>query len=231
MDYLLQGIHQFHTQVFQQEKEFFRRLADGQSPRVLFITCSDSRIDPALITQANPGELFVLRNAGNMVPPFGASNGGEPACVEYAVSVLGVEDIVVCGHSQCGALKALLDPASVESLPLIRDWLKHAESTRRVVTENYGELKGEALLEKAVQEHVLMQIENLQTHPSIASKLQRGELTLHGWVYGLATGNIHAYNSETGAFVPLGEELAKSGIPAPLRQRAKKKASRKKSAK
>ncbi len=231
MDYLLQGIHQFHTQVFQQEKNFFRRLADGQSPRVLFISCSDSRVDPSLITQANPGELFVLRNAGNMVPPFGASNGGEAASIEYALSVLNVEDIVVCGHSQCGALKALLDPDSVEKLPLIRDWLRQAESTRRVITENYADLKGESLLEKTVQEHVLMQIENLQTHPAVASKLQRGELTLHGWVYGLSTGIIHAYSSESGAFVPLGEEIARSGIPAPLRQRPAKKSARKKSGK
>jgi carbonic anhydrase len=230
MDYMLQGIHQFHSQVFQHEKAFFGRLAHGQSPRVLFISCSDSRVDPSLITQADPGELFVLRNAGNMAPPFGASNGGEPACIEYAVSVLRVEDIVVCGHSQCGALKALLDPASVETLPVVKDWLKHAESTRRVVAENYADLKGDALLETTVQEHVLMQIENLQTHPSIAAKLQRGELTLHGWVYGLATGQIHAFNSETGAFVPLGEEIAKAGIPAPLRKRAKK-SSRKKPAK
>lgn len=222
MDHLLPGIHQFHSQVFQKELDFFEKLAAGQSPRVLFISCSDSRVDPSLITQAQPGELFVLRNAGNMVPPFGASNGGEAASIEYAVSALGVEDIVVCGHSQCGALKALLQPASLESLPLVKDWLKHAESTRRIIKENYTDLKGEALLATTVQEHVLMQIENLQTHPSVAAKLQRGGLTLHGWVYGLETGDIHAFCSETSAFVPLGEQVAKTGIPAPLQQRSRK---------
>ena len=119
-------------------------------------------------------------------------------------------------------VKALLDPASVETLPLVKDWLKHAESTRRVVAENYADLKGDALLETTVQEHVMMQIENLQTHPSMAAKLQRSELTLHGWVYGLDTGQIHAFSSEAGAFVPLAEDVAKAGIPAPLRHRAKK---------
>lgn len=222
MDYLLPGIHQFHTQIYRKEREFFERLACGQSPRVLFISCSDSRVDPSLITQAQPGELFVLRNAGNMVPPFGASTGGEGATIEYAVTALGVEDIVVCGHSQCGALKALLAPEAVASLPLVKDWLRHAESTRQIIAENYADLKGESLLTATVQEHVLMQIENLQTHPSVAAKLQRGALTLHGWVYGLETGEIHAYCSESSAFVPLGEQVARTGIPAPLRKRPKK---------
>lgn len=219
MDHLLPGIHQFHTQVYRKEQEFFAKLAGGQSPRVLFISCSDSRVDPTLITQAQAGELFVLRNAGNMVPPFGASNGGEAASIEYAVAALGVKDIVVCGHSQCGAMKALLNPSAVESLPLVRDWLRHAESTRRIMAENYGDLDGDALLATTVQEHVLMQIENLQTHPAVAAKQQRGELTLHGWVYGLETGEIHAFCSETSAFVPLGEHVAKTGVPAPLQKR------------
>ncbi len=222
MDHLLPGIHQFHTQVFQREQEFFQKLACGQSPRVLFIGCSDSRVDPSLITQSQLGELFVLRNAGNIVPPIGASNGGEAACIEYAVSVLGVKDIVICGHSQCGALKALLDPSAVVTLPLVKDWLKHAESTRRILVENYANLKGAALLETAIQEHVLMQIENLQTHPCVASKLQRNQLTLHAWIYGLESGEIHSFCSETSTFEPLAESSAKAGIPAPLQKRPRK---------
>jgi carbonic anhydrase len=228
MDHLLPGIHQFRTQVFQREQQFFQELAAGQSPRVLFIGCSDSRVDPALITQTRLGELFILRNAGNIVPPIGASNGGEAACIEYAVSALGVKDIVICGHSQCGALKALLDPPSVESLPLVKDWLRHAESTRRILVENYPDLKGASLLETAIQEHVLMQIENLQTHPCVAAKLQRGLLTLHAWVYGLESGEIHAFCSETSAFIPIGEQAAKVGIPAPLQKRPKNSPPRRK---
>lgn len=222
MDHLLPGIHQFHTQVFQQEQAFFKKLAAGQSPRVLFISCADSRVDPELITQSQPGELFVLRNAGNMVPPFGASNGGEGAGIEFAVSALGVKDIVVCGHTQCGALKGLLNPKSIEALPAVQGWLQHAESTRRILAENYSHLKGEELLKTAVKEHVLMQIENLQTHPSVAAALRRGILTLHGWTYALETGEIYAFSSDASSFIPLGEHIAKTGIPAPLQQRSKK---------
>jgi carbonic anhydrase len=203
MDHLLKGMHQFHSQVFGQEREFFEQLAHGQSPSTLFVTCSDSRVDPNLILQADPGELFALRNAGNIVPPYGASNGGEAATIEYAVAALGVRDLVVCGHSQCGALKALLDPASAEKLPLVRSWLGHAESTRRIMSENYSQLTGAALLTVAIQEHVLVQVENLQTHPAVAVKLQRGELALHAWVYELETGEILAYSSESETFEPL----------------------------
>ena len=203
MEHLLSGVHQFHSQVFQRERDFFDNLVTGQSPSALFVTCSDSRVDPNLITQSGPGELFVLRNAGNIVPPYGASNGGESATIEYAVAALGVRDIVICGHSRCGAINALLHPEQARNLPLVTNWLNHAETTRRIVTENYGEATGDDLLEIAVQEHVLVQIENIQTHPAVAAKLQRGELTLHGWVYHLETGEILAYSGDDRCFEPL----------------------------
>jgi carbonic anhydrase len=203
MDHLLSGIHQFHAQVFQREREFYSQLAAGQSPSTLFIGCSDSRVDPTIITQQGLGELFVLRNAGNIVPCHGASNGGEPATIEYAVTALGVKDIVVCGHSGCGAIQAMLSPEKMEKLPLVKSWLSHAEATRRIVEENYSHVSGEELLEIAIREHVLVQIENLQTHPAVAVKLQRGELTLHAWVYQLETGEIFAYSTEDGGFEPL----------------------------
>lgn len=200
MEHILSGIHQFHSQVFQREREFFDNLVAGQSPSALFVTCSDSRVDPNLITQSGPGELFVLRNAGNIVPPYGASNGGESATIEYAVAALGVRDIVICGHSRCGAINALLNPEKARSLPLVTAWLNHAETTRRIVAENYSDTTGDALTEIAIQEHVLVQIENIQTHPAVAVKLQRGELTLHAWVYQLETGEIMAYSHEDGRF-------------------------------
>jgi carbonic anhydrase len=203
MEHLLSGIHQFRTQVFSQEREFYEQLAEGQSPSALFISCSDSRVDPNLILQADPGELFSVRNAGNLVPPYGASNGGEGPSVEYAVAALKVQHIVVCGHSQCGAIKALLDPKSTEKLPAVRQWLNHAETTRRIIEENYSRLKGKTRLEVAIQENALVQVENLQTHPVVAAALQRGELTLHAWVYRLETGEILAYCSETEDFEPL----------------------------
>jgi carbonic anhydrase len=203
MEELLSGIHQFRAQVFQREKDFYSNLVAGQSPSTLFIGCSDSRVDPTIITQSDLGELFVLRNAGNIVPCYGASKGGEPATIEYAVSALGVRDIVICGHSGCGALQAMLNPASMDKLPLVKSWLNQAEATRRIMEENYAQLDGAALLEVAVREHVLVQIENLQTHPAVAVRLQRGELTLHAWVYLIESGDILAYSTEDGGFASL----------------------------
>ncbi|MBL9131725.1 MAG: carbonic anhydrase [Verrucomicrobiaceae bacterium] len=203
MDSLLSGIHQFHAQVFKREKDFYSKLVAGQSPSTLFIGCSDSRVDPTIITQSDLGELFVLRNAGNIVPCHGASNGGEPATIEYAVSALGVKDIVVCGHSGCGALQAMLNPENMVKLPLVKSWLNHAEATRRIMEENYSQLSGGDLLDVAIREHVLVQLENLQTHPAVAVKLQRGELTLHAWVYLMETGEILAYSTEDGGFASL----------------------------
>jgi len=203
MEELLSGIYQFRAQVFHREKDFYSNLVAGQSPSTLFIGCSDSRVDPTIITQSDLGELFVLRNAGNIVPCYGASNGGEPATIEYAVSALGVRDIVICGHSGCGALQAMLNPATMAKLPLVKSWLNHAEATRRIMEENYSQLDGADLLEVAIREHVLVQIENLQTHPAVAVKLQRGELTLHAWVYLMETGDILAYSTEDNGFASL----------------------------
>jgi carbonic anhydrase len=210
MDDLLSGIHQFHTHVFARERAFFEQLAEGQSPRALVVSCSDSRVDPNLILQADPGELFSLRNAGNMVPAYGAVRGGEAASVEYAIAALGVEHVIVCGHSQCGAVKAMLDPSSAAGLTAVEDWLDHAETTRRIMRENYSHLSGARKLEVAVQEHVLVQVENLQTHPAVAARLQRGALQLHAWIYELETGLVSAYSSETESFEPLG-----AGQPLP----------------
>lgn len=203
MDHLFTGVHQFHSQVFRREREFYTNLAAGQHPSALFIGCSDSRVDPSIITQSGLGELFVMRNAGNIVPCYGASNGGEPATIEYAVSVLGVKDIVVCGHSGCGAIHAMLHPETMEKLPLVKSWLNHAEATRQIMLENYPNISGDDLVAAAVREHVLVQIENLQTHPSVAVRLQRGELTLHAWVYQMQTGEVLAYDSEDGKFTAL----------------------------
>ena len=203
MQKLVAGIHNFQQQVVQNEREFFARLAEGQSPETLFITCSDSRINPNLITQTRPGELFILRNAGNIVPAYGAANGGEGATIEYAVAALGVRDIIVCGHSHCGAMKGLLDLGSLDELPTVKSWLGHAESTRRVMRENYRHLEGQALVTATVQENVLAQLENLRTHPAVAARLARGDVQLHGWVYKIETGEVFSYDYAAGQFLPL----------------------------
>lgn len=203
MKKLVKGLHQFQTQVFLSQRELFERLSKGQSPDALFITCSDSRINPNLITQTEPGELFILRNAGNIVPANGASNGGEAATVELAVTALGVKDIIVCGHSLCGAMDALLHPEKLKNLPLMSAWLAHAESTKRITKENYTSLPEEDLQNIAVQENVLVQLENLRTHPAVAAKISRGELNLHGWVYKIETGSVFYYDPKEGQFEPL----------------------------
>jgi carbonic anhydrase len=158
-----------------------------------------------LLTNSNPGNLFILRNAGNIIPPHGAGVGGEAATIEFAVSVLGVQDIIVCGHSHCGAMQGLLNPDLIQSLPDVSAWLLHAEMTRRIIKDNYSQLEGEALLNATIEENVLVQIENLRTLPSVGSRLVRGDLHLHGWVYVIETGEIFAYDVEVGQFAKLAE--------------------------
>lgn len=206
MHKLIQGLHHFQSHGFESRKSLFERLDKGQHPEVLFITCSDSRIDPNLITNTDPGDLFVLRNAGNIIPPYGAINGGEAATIEFAVSALKVKDIIVCGHSSCGAIKGLLQPQQLEDLPAVKAWLSHAEATRRIVKENYGDLDEDQKMNVAIQENVLVQIENLRTHPAVASRLSGGHLRIHAWTYKFQTGEVFSY-SENGQFLPATEVM------------------------
>jgi carbonic anhydrase len=203
MQKLLEGIHHFRQDSFRELHSLFEQLAHGQNPETLFITCSDSRIDPNLLTQSKPGDLFILRNAGNIVPPHGAANGGEAATIEFAVAALGVKDIIICGHSHCGAMKGLLQPEMVAPLPAVAAWLSHAESTRRIMQDNYQHLEGDKLLTATIEENVLVQLENLRTLPSVASRLAKGDLHLHGWVYKFETGEVFAYDPKSGQFLPL----------------------------
>lgn len=202
MQKLINGLHEFQNSVFTTQRELFERLAGGQTPDALFITCSDSRINPNLITQTEPGDLFILRNAGNIVPPYGASIGGEAATVEFAVAGLGVKDIIVCGHSHCGAMKGLLDESLVADTPAVKSWLQHAEITKRVIRENYADLGDDAVMSVCVQENVLAQVENLKTHPSVAARLAAGRINLHAWVYKFETGQMFAYDPSQGQFLP-----------------------------
>ncbi|MCA9156336.1 MAG: carbonic anhydrase [Pirellulaceae bacterium] len=220
MQKLVDGIHQFQRDIFSSRKRLFERLVNGQNPLALFITCSDSRIDPSLLTQTQPGELFIMRNAGNIIPPYGAVRGGEAATIEYAVSVLGVHDVIMCGHSHCGAMNGLLHPEQVEPLPAVRDWLGHAEATSRIIRENYRHIHAsQARLTATVEENVLVQLENLRTHPSVAAALARDQLKLHGWVYKFETGQVFAYEPESGQFLSVDEgvqidEFASLALPA-----------------
>lgn len=203
MQKLIEGIHRFQKKNFRPLQGLFEQLSKEQNPETLFITCSDSRIDPSLITQTQPGELFILRNAGNIVPPHGAGNGGEAATIDFAVTALGVKDIIICGHSHCGAMKGLLNPELTECCPAMTAWLSHAETTHRIVVDNYSNLEEEKLLTATIEENVLVQLENLRTLPSVASRLVKGDLHLHGWVYKIETGEVFAYDLTKAQFVPL----------------------------
>jgi len=212
MQKLVNGIHHFQSNIFSQQQKLFETLAEGQTPLALFITCSDSRICPSLLTQTEPGELFILRNAGNIVPPYGSVHGGEAATIEYAVRVLKVRDIIVCGHSHCGAMNGLLNPHQLEDLPAVRSWLGHAEAARQIVMDNYNHIQDpKARLTVTVEENVLVQLENLRTYPSVAAALARRDVNLHGWVYKFETGQVFAYSPAEGQYLSLDENDRERG--------------------
>lgn len=208
MKKLIRGLDEFRQTYVPTHKQLLEQLSHGQKPRVLFITCSDSRVDPNLITQTDVGELFVIRNAGNIIPPYGAANGGEGGTIEYAITALDINQVVICGHSHCGAMKGLLKLNKLQAdMPLVYDWLKHAESTRRLVLENYPDLKGEELIETLVAENVLIQIENLKTYPMVRAKLHQCKLKIYGWIYEIETGEVLAYDAKTHTYLPPTSEL------------------------
>ncbi|RIK64741.1 MAG: carbonate dehydratase [Planctomycetota bacterium] len=204
MEKVRQGVINFHDFIFPQQREFFESLAKAQRPRALFITCSDSRVHPNLITQTEPGDLFILRNPGNIVPPYShADPGSEAATIEYAVEVLGVEDIITCGHSNCGAMSALLRRSELSDLPSVVSWLHYAESTLRVMQKNFQDLPESERIRVAIEQNVLMQIEHLKTHPSVAARVASGHLHLYGWVYDIGAGDVSEFDPERREFVSL----------------------------
>lgn len=201
MQKLLAGIHQFQSEVFATKRKLFQTLEAGQRPLALFITCCDSRVDPNLITQTEPGELFIVRNVGNIVPPYESELGGEAAAIEYAIRVLQVSDVIVCGHSQCGAMGGLLRPEGLEGLPRVSEWLQFAGATKQIIDENYGHLTDpNHRLTVTVEENVLVQLEHLHTHPAIEEALTEWGLGVHGWVYKFESGQVFVYDVETQQF-------------------------------
>ncbi|MCG8449281.1 MAG: carbonic anhydrase [Pirellulales bacterium] len=204
MKKLIAGVQHFQKDSFRAKQPLFEELAKGQQPLALFITCSDSRIDPNLLTHTEPGELFVVRNAGNIVPPYESGNGGEAATIEYAVNVLKVDDIIVCGHSHCGAMAGTLAPDSLTDLPAVRDWISHAVDSGNSVPDDYGPIsESPDPLMNAVEQNIFVQLEHLRSHPSVADALSRNEVTLHGWVYKFETGEVFAYDSTEKRFLPV----------------------------
>lgn len=204
MKAIIDGFLKFQQDAFPERSELFKKLATTQSPAALFVTCSDSRVVPELLTQREPGDLFVIRNAGNIVPSYGPEPGGVSATVEYAVAVLGVTDIVICGHSDCGAMTAISTCKCLDHLPAVANWLRHADSAK-VVNAARTHASPEERLDSLVRENVIAQLANIKTHPSVALALEQGRLNLHGWVYDIETGSIVALDGETNRFVSLAE--------------------------
>ena len=208
MEKLIEGVHKFRNDEFGNYQKLFRKLSkDGQNPHTLFITCSDSRVLAELITQSQPGDLFVVKNVGNIVPPSDVtgSTNSTAAAIEFAVQNLNVSDIVVCGHSQCGAMDALLHGLPNEqSAPHLRDWLALALPVRRVLQSKYSHLVSrEERTIAAAEENVLFALENLHSYVAVQSRLDEGSLQLHGWFFKIATAELFAYDPGTKQFTPL----------------------------
>ncbi|MCJ2105351.1 carbonic anhydrase [Methylobacterium sp. E-041] len=205
MDNIIQGISEFQDKVFPGQQAMYQRLVrDGQQPKALIIACADSRVSPEHITQAGPGELFVCRNAGNIVPPFSTATGGVSSAIEYAVVALGVRDVVVCGHSDCGAMKGLMSPEALARMPNVAAWLRHSHAAERIVCEAYpADMDPKERHRALALENVIVQLANLRTHPSVAAGLAKGQLRLHGWFFEIETGILLAYDGEAGRFLPL----------------------------
>ncbi|ACB94262.1 carbonic anhydrase [Beijerinckia indica] len=196
---LLNGVKRFNTEVFPAKEELFAHLSKSQSPHVVFITCADSQITPSLITQTEPGELFILRNIGNLVPPYGEMLGGVSSVIEYAVVGLNVSAIIICGHSDCGAMKALLLPEKghLDQMPTVRTWLRNAAAARAALGDIRDEDVGPEKVRNLAEQNVLLQIAQLKTHPSVAAALARGTLFLQGWFYDIGTGEISVLDEQT----------------------------------
>ncbi|CAN7567387.1 carbonic anhydrase [Rhizobium rhizogenes] len=208
MNDLLKGISSFRGVVFPNHSALYRRLAqEGQQPQALMISCADSRVMPETITQSGPGELFVCRNAGNIVPPFSTANGGVSSAIEYAVLALGVRDIIVCGHSDCGAMKGLCCPELLKPMPNVAAWLKHSYAAHSIVCEAYpADLSERQKVRAVAMENVVVQLDHLRTHPSVAAKLATNDVTLHGWFFDIETGEVQVYDGAAASFTEIYED-------------------------
>lgn len=215
MDHIIDGVLRFQREVHPNREALFRELALGQSPSAMFIGCADSRIVPELLTQQAPGSLFVVRNAGNIVPPGSTEPGGVSASIEYAVAVLGIPDIVVCGHSGCGAMTALVRGGQkLQNLPAVSQWLRYAETAREVVAAEHPHATEEEQIDALVRENVLAQLDHLLTHAIVAHAVLEKQLRLHGWVYDIGSGSVDTYDAGTHRFVPIGDHPFVHATPA-----------------
>ncbi len=212
---LKEGVRRFQTEVYPQQAEVFAQAASvPQRPHTLFIACGDSRVDPIAITSSGTGEVFVTRNIGNMVPAYGDMLGGVSAVIEFAVSSLNVRHIVICGHTHCGAMHALLEPESVADMPTVKNWIENAHAAL-VAAETLQErttaiTTDERMIDVLTEQNVLLQMQHLKTHPSVARAMAKGELTISGWIYCIGTGEVCVAEDGQQTFTPIGVALPTS---------------------
>ena len=203
MSRLTAGVRSYRSSEYPRLEGLLKGLAGGQTPNALFITCSDSRVDPTRLTNSQPGDLFVLENAGNIVPPAGTTVGGEAATVEYAVKALRVPEIVVCGHERCGAMGGLMAPEGLGELPRVADWLTHSTPVRETVRAKHPDVTPEEAVSLAVKENALLQLTHLRTYDAVAEAEAAGDLALHAWTYDFVTGEVVQHDPNTGEWTSL----------------------------
>ena len=214
MEHIIDGVLRFQREVYPNSAALYRELAISQSPQAMFIGCADSRIVPEVFTGQGPGSLFVVRNAGNIIPPSSTIPGGVTASIEYAVSVLGIPDIIVCGHTGCGAMTAILNGAqSLNKLPNVARWLHYADNALAAVDADHPGATFEDRLDAIVHENVLTQLDNLLTHPVVADAIHNKQLRVHGWVYDIGSGSVDNYDASIQKFVPLTAESFGDATP------------------
>ena len=199
------GIRKFRTEVYPKNKAtYLKAVSEPQRPHALFITCADSRLDPESITQSGTGDIFVTRNIGNLVPAYGEMMGGVSAVVEYAVTGLKVQHVVICGHSDCGAMKALVRPESLTEMPAVRNWMNNAAAAMSVAKSMAKkDERPSEFVKRLTEENVLLQLQHLRTHPSVAGAMARGELTVSGWVYDIGKGEVRISEDGGRLFQPV----------------------------
>lgn len=204
LERLLSGVRHFCKNEYPHRQEAYDQVTrEGQRPHTLFVTCADSRIDPELITQSGPGDIFVARNIGNMVPAYGEMMGGISAVVEYAVSALEVDQVVVCGHADCGAMRGLLNQEALGGMPAVQNWLQNAQAALSIADALYSRDDQARFLDELTRQNVLLQVSHIKTHPSVAGRAAQGRLAVYGWIYDFRSGRVLMYDEDTKQFVPI----------------------------
>lgn len=204
LERLLDGVRHFCKNEYPHHQEVYDQVTrEGQRPHTLFVTCADSRIDPELITQSGPGDIFVARNIGNIVPAYGEMMGGVSAVVEYAISALEVDQVVVCGHADCGAMRGLLYQEKIAAMPAVQNWLQNAQAALSIADALNSRKDETTFLDELTRQNVLLQMNHISTHPSVAGRVAQGRLAVYGWVYDFRLGQVLSYDEDSKRFQPI----------------------------